>query len=515
MVSRFAAIVGARRRLGRQLWHAPICFHHAPKSPGMTLVKRQIIGGVFWVAVETWGRQVAAIATFILLARLLQPEEFGLAVLAMVGPMILTAPVTRGIPEALIQRPTIDDLHLDSAFWLLVGGGAFLSALLWSLSGVIAWAFGQSMLRDLVQWTSITIVMAAASAVPSAILRRRLEFRLIALRSGCGSVAGGVVGVWMALSGHGVWSLVALQIAKIGVEVGIILVGVRWRPRLRFSWKHCTDLFGFALPVTAQSLWVFVSEELPKVILGALIGPQAVGIYALARRPLDIMTEALITPINAISFPAISRLQSDTRNVNAYFGASVRVANMIVCPAFAGFAAIAPLAIPVIFGAQWAQAVLPAQMLLLLGLWRAIEGVCVFSLMALGYSRIVLGLSIVTTAVTALFVASTAHLGVEAATAALVLSNLPVFPLLLLLAQRFGRIDVWTPLQSLPRILLACGVMFALVTVWRLHAPEALSPLALITTCILIGAAVYGICALAFLRPDVLNASRMLFKMRS
>lgn len=113
----------------------------------MVSIGRKVVSGAAWAAVETWGRQITVLAVFIILARHLGPEAFGLATLSMVAPIILSGVVTRGLPDAIVQRAEIDALHLDSAFWLLVATGLTLSALLWVFAGAIAELFGQPLLE--------------------------------------------------------------------------------------------------------------------------------------------------------------------------------------------------------------------------------------------------------------------------------------------------------------------------------------------------------------------------------
>src|SRR5688500_8802928 len=118
----------------------------------MTSLGARIVGSSVWAAVETWGRQALMIAVFVIVARYLGPEAFGLAALAMVVPIVLAVPVTQGVPEALIQRAEVQPIHFDSAFWLLTVSGTLLAALIWLLAGTIATAFGQPSLADLVRW---------------------------------------------------------------------------------------------------------------------------------------------------------------------------------------------------------------------------------------------------------------------------------------------------------------------------------------------------------------------------
>lgn len=323
----------------------------------MTSIARKIVSGTAWTAAETWTRQVAMFAVFVILARYLDPEAFGLAALAMVAPIILGVPVTRGLPDALIQRPVIEPIHLDSAFWLLTLLGAALSSLVWVFSRPIAVMFGQPLLADLVKWASFIILFQALAAVPCAVLKRQLEFRLLALRTFAGTGVGGAVGIGMAIHGYGVWSLLGMQIAKTLVETIVLLFFGMWRPRLNLSLTRCRELFGFAGPVVGQSLWILINDEIPKVVLGIFLGPYAVGVYALARRPFDLIVEVFIGPLTAVAMPAVARVQDDPKKIGRFFDTTVRLAGLAGFPAFIGFAAVAPVAIPFIFGEQWVSGI--------------------------------------------------------------------------------------------------------------------------------------------------------------
>lgn len=479
----------------------------------MTSIGRKIISGAAWTAVETWGRQAAMFAVFVILARHLGPEAFGLTALAMVAPIILAVPVTKGIPEALIQRAEIEPLHLDSAFWLLSVTGVLLSALIWMFSGVIAAAFGQPLLEDLVRWTSAIVAIQALAAVPTAVLKRQLHFRLFATRTLLGTAAGGTLGIAMAIAGFGMWSLVWMQLAKATVETTVILLGSSWRPRLRYSYARCRDLFGFAGPIVGQSLWNFVNDEMPKVILGTFLGPYAVGIYTLARKPLELLVEVFLGPLMAVTMPALARLQDEPEKIDRFFNTTVRVAGIAGFPAFIGFAAIAPVAVPFIFGQQWTSGIVAVQILMLLGLQRTIDSLCGFTILALGHSGLILKLNMAYTALGMILLTAAAQISLETAIAALVACNLVLLPVFLFLVQRIAHIDVLKPLAIFPRLAIAAGLMFAAVTAWIVGSPAAPQEI-VIAGGIAVGAAVYIAAAIVLVRPDLLNARDVLLRLR-
>ena len=481
----------------------------------MTPIGRRIVDSAVWTAAETWGRQAAMFAVFIVLARLLGAEAFGLAALAMVAPVILAVPVTHGIPDALIQRPDIDPLHFDSAFWLLAALGLALSATIWTSAGMIAAVFRQPLLADLIRWTSIIVAVQSLSAVPGAVLKRQLNFRLFALRTAIATGIAGAVGIVMAIADFGVWSLVVMQIVRAAIEAAVLLVCGEWRPRLRYSYSHCRELFRFAGPLIIQSLWTFVNDEIPKVVLGMFIGPIAVGIYAFARRPLELLTQGFLGPVIAVAMPAVSRVQDSPIKIDRFFDTSVRLAGFAGFPVFVGFAAIAPVAIPFVFGTQWTDAVISVQILMLLGLLRTVDSLCGLTILALGHSGLILKLNMTYTVLATILLLIAAQFSIEATMIALVASNTLLVPIFLHFARRLAQVDVVRPLRLFPSLAAVSVVMFVAVYAWQLYAPAALPEAAVIVCAVLFGAAIYGAGTLLFLRSEVALMRDVLLKLRS
>lgn len=473
---------------------------------------RKIIAGAAWSAFETWGRQLALFAVFIILARYLGPEAFGLATLAMVIPNILCVPVMKGIPEALIQRKEIDADHLNSAFWFLTAIGASLSAIIWACSGLVAALFDQPEIADLIRWASAIVIVQAIGAVPGAYLKRELQFRLFALRTLTGTITGGAVGVTMAIAGYGMWSIVAMQLSRAAVETTVILVGSTWKPGFRYSHGHVRQLLPFATPIIIQSFLSLANNELPKFILGLFIGPTAVGIYAFARRPLDLLNDAFIGPLVTVTMPAVARFQSQPDKIDAFFNASIRATGVIGFPAFIGFAAIAPVAVPLIFGDQWLDAIVVLQIIMLLGAQRTIDSICVYTILALGHSRLILAFDIAYTVIASSLMIIAAQFNLETVTAALVAANLILLPAFLYFARKIANIDVLRPLAIYPRLALAAAFMFAAVTTWFARAPAGISQEAMLALSIAFGAAVYISSAAILLRRVLLEAIELIRK---
>lgn len=474
----------------------------------------RVARGVVWSAAESWTRHLVSFAVAVVLARQLGADDFGLAALAMVAPVILAAPVTTGFPDALIQRPELEPIHTDSVFWLLLGTGFLLSLLVWCCAAPIARALDEPRLAELVRWTSASVLLQAAASVPAAVLRRNLDFRLLALRNTTGTMIGGGLGVALATAGFGVWSLVGMQLGTVAIESAILLGFGQWRPRLRFSPRHCRDLFGFAGPLTLHSLLTLANDELPKVIIGLIVGTPAVGIFAFARRPLEFLTQGFLGPVASVSMPTVSRLQGQPDKIDAFFLKAARMAALVGFPVFIGFAAVASGAVPLLFGEHWAEAVPAVQILMLVGVSRSLESLPGLSLLALGHSRLLLKLALLYTALCLLLVPAAAHFGLAAALAAVLLCNVAMLPIYFVLAERLARVDVLRALAIVPRLAFCVAIMVAAIELLRRVAPASgSSPLQLALEVGIGGAAFLAATALLLPR-DLLSARDVLNRIR-
>jgi O-antigen/teichoic acid export membrane protein len=480
----------------------------------MTSIGRKIVSSTLWSGVEAWAREATVFMVFILLARILGPEPIGLAALAMSVPYILMIPVQHGIPQALVQRQDIEDIHLDSAFWFLLALGALLTGLIWLSAPLLALAFGDPVLTGLIQATSLMVLLASISSVPGAVLARRLNFRLYAFRTMISATIGAVIGLTLALMGYGVWSLVLMYIGRSVVEAVVILVGCGWAPRLRYSHRRCKELFAFAWPVFGQCILAVANTEVPKVTLGLFLGPVAVGIYTLARRPLDLLVNLLIVPLNHVALPSVAQIQTDTARIDRFFDAGVRLSAMICFPAFAGFGAIAPILIPFALGPEWVGAVIPIQILALYGMQRAIGDICGNVLIALGHAQVLFRLQMVNTILGVVLTSAAALISVSAVSAAIAICSFVYLANVLYQTRKAVKIDVGRPLEVMPALLLSTVAMVGFVTIWIHTVPGWMHALPQVAIGIAIGALSYLVVTGLLLRSELLLLWEIMRKVR-
>src|SRR5829696_894578 len=194
-------------------------------------LQQKAVKGIFWSFVQKWGRAGVTTITFVILSRLLAPEAFGLVALATAFTVFIELFLDQGFGSAIVQREKLDPEHLDTAFWLNVLTSILMTGGLIAVSGLLGALFEEPRLASVLRWLSITLILSGLSSTQISILQRKLAFKEFAIRSMVANAVGGIVGVIMAFSGYGVWSLVGQDVASGVVRAIILWRSSDWRPR--------------------------------------------------------------------------------------------------------------------------------------------------------------------------------------------------------------------------------------------------------------------------------------------
>ncbi|HJS50084.1 MAG TPA: lipopolysaccharide biosynthesis protein [Gaiellaceae bacterium] len=352
--------------------------------------------GVFWTATGAWGRQLALFVVIAIQARLLEPTDFGLVAFAAVFVGFTHVIADEGLADALIQRKELERAHLDAAFWTTVGFAVVLTLILAALAVPIAALLGDDELAPVLVVLSLSIPIASTSLVQRAILTRELKFRSLALRSLCGITVGGICGVIAAFSGLGVWSLVIQNLAGVTTGTLVLWRVTDFRPRLTFSSTHCRDLLGFGSNVVGFRLLIYFTRWADELLIGAFLGPAALGFYTVGNRMLRMLIQVTSSLIDRVSFPLYSRLQDKPARLKAAFYKSTSFAALIAFPVFLATAVLAPQVVELFFGAKWADSIPVMQILAFFGLIQVLtylNGTTIKALGKPGWLVIIVGIT--------------------------------------------------------------------------------------------------------------------------
>jgi len=344
----------------------------------------QVARGVAWVSLEKVVTQILGVGTFLVLARILGPVDFGLVAWVAIVAFFTDIFLEQGFAEALIQVRDLEQDHVDAAFWFAASMGILLGAGLYLSAPLISSLVGEPGLKPLLRLLAAAYPIRGLGSVPLALLRRKMAFQRLALRNTFAGVAGAATALGGAFLGAGASSLV-LQTLVTAV-VGTVLLWSKDRPRIhgRFSVARFRELASFGIHVAGFNLANFFSRKLDDLVVGTHLGAVPLGIYSVAYKVMMVIQQLLNSASQQIAFPAFSRMQDDPEGLARKYLAAVRLVAFLGFPAFAIVAVFAPWILRFGPGAQWDAAAPVLRALCLAGAIQTISPLNGVVLMAKG-----------------------------------------------------------------------------------------------------------------------------------
>ncbi|TVQ45338.1 MAG: lipopolysaccharide biosynthesis protein [Gloeocapsa sp. DLM2.Bin57] len=475
-------------------------------------IKTKAIQGAIWSIIQHWGSQAGSFIIFMILARLLTPEDFGLVSLANVFLIFLNIFLEQGLTPALVQREELETEHLDTGFWIQVISGILLFLISLLLAGQLAVIFQQPQLTPILRCFAGLLIINSLGQIPKAILQRDFGFKIMAIRSLIAITISGIVGITMAFSGFGVWSLVGQQLTFESVVVLVMWRAIKWRPQFRFSKKHFQDLFGFSIYVLLYKVVKFFERNSDNLLIGYFLGEVALGYYAIAYRILEVMTQLLVNTINQVSLPVFSRLQKQPEYFRQAFYRVTQLITLIAFPAFLGMLTLAPIVITTLFGEQWSNSVPVMRILTFMGILSSLSFLNLAVFVALGKPDWRLWLSLFNGIFSFLVALLVIDKGIIAVAIAFVVGVYSIFPANLWLLKKLINISWLTYFKQFLTPLLGSSVMVASLYLTTYFLEIWLSPIALLLVCTAVGLLSYPL-TIRLINPQLFQELLSLFSL--
>jgi O-antigen/teichoic acid export membrane protein len=320
-----------------------------------------------WAFVMNWGqRGIATMFTFVL-AAILGPRNFGIVAIALIYIVLIQGLLEQGVSTAIIQRQDLEPEHVDSAFWMNLGWCLVLTGASVAASGWWADANNLPELASVIVVLSLIIPIQGLTIVQQALLQRDSRFKEFGVAMNVGALVGGALGVTLALTGAGVWALVAQQLSSEVTALVLMWVVSDWRPRLRFSTSHARSLLGFSTNVFVANMAGFLNRRADALLMGLFFGPVVVGIYRLADRIVDLLLELTMRPVGLVSLPHFSRLQNDPQRLREAVAACLRATFLLTVPALLVLAACSEQLLALL-GEEWVPGADALKLLCIVGI---------------------------------------------------------------------------------------------------------------------------------------------------
>jgi PST family polysaccharide transporter len=297
------------------------------------------------------------IGSLVVLARLLDPKDFGLVAMVTAFTGVFNLLKDFGLSSAAVQRDRITDEQMSMLFWINMMVGVTLAVLLAAIAPLIASFYHEPQLFWVAVALGADFIFTGASAQHSAILQRQMRFTTLAGIEIGALLAGVSIAITMAVGGFGFWALVGQAVAVPAVTAMSLWAKVRWIPGLPRRRTEIGSMVRFGGTVTLNGLVVYIAYNIEKVLLGRFWGAAALGLYGRAYQLISIPTENLNYSIGGIAFSALSRLQDDRERLKSYFLKGYSLILALTMPITIACGVFADDLIIVLLGPKWMDVV--------------------------------------------------------------------------------------------------------------------------------------------------------------
>jgi O-antigen/teichoic acid export membrane protein len=290
---------------------------------------------------------------FVILAKLLTPEDYGVVGTAMIAIAFCQMFWEAGLGKALIQ---IKESPLEAAqvvFWTNLALGGVIYVLLFVSAPAIAQFFHSPKSAPVLRVLGLQVILASLTSVQQALLVRELDFRRLFWIKLFTAFVPGFFSIPLAFYGQGVWALVAGTLAGQAFNLLLLWTQSTWRPRWHYDAVLARRLFGFGLWIVLESLgaWLIVWGD--SMIVGRYLGVHDLGVYRTGLMMVTLVFGLLLNPIVPIMYPTFSRLQDDLPALSRVFHEVNRVVIAFALPIGTGLFLVGPEMATSLFGNKW------------------------------------------------------------------------------------------------------------------------------------------------------------------
>lgn len=324
--------------------------------------------GVLWTVLQKWAVRLGGLATVAVLARLLGPEDFGVVSIALTVIPVIYLLSDLGFSTYVVQASDASSRVLSTAFWYAATTGVVLAGGLALLAPAIGALFQLPGVIPVLTGLAPAVLLVALASIPTALLRRRLAFRALAIQSFAAAALGQIVAIVVALAGGGVWALVLQLLVNQLVVCVLAWTSARWRPTKEFSRPQFVEMARFGTNVVGVELIALARLWAETAIVVSVLGVAALGFLNIAQRLVQATQDLSAAAILPVSTVAFAQIRSSVERLRSGYLRALEVAYVVVFPVMVFVAVGTPLIIPILFGDQWSKSVVPAQALAIAGI---------------------------------------------------------------------------------------------------------------------------------------------------
>lgn len=315
--------------------------------------KSGVIKSLIYKFIERCGYQGIAFIVQIILARLLDPTDYGMLTLLTIFTQIAQVFVQSGFNTALIQRKDATERDFSSVFYVSLTISVLLYGVLFFASPLIADFYDMPELKGIMRVLALILIPGAFNSIQNAKIAKEMQFKKLMYCTLGAVVISGTVGILMAYLGFGVWALVAQQLSNQVAVCLIMMFVVKWRPKAVFELDRVKVLFSFGWKLLCSNLIDTLYKDLRSLVIGKKYDSGTLGFYNRGKQFPELIINNINGAVQSVMLPALAKHQSDKVRMKSMMRRSIVTSSFIIFPIVMGLAVTAEPLISLILTDKW------------------------------------------------------------------------------------------------------------------------------------------------------------------
>ena len=463
----------------------------------MTSLKQKTVSALIWSSVDRFGQQGVQFIISIILARLLEPKEFGIIAMLSIFMAIAQVFIESGFGSALIQKKDANHIDESSIFYFNIAVGIIMAGILCITAPLISDFYKVPILTKITRVLSLSIIINSFGSIQINILIKKLNFKKQAKISIIAVSLSGIVGIICAYRGLGVWSLAIYSVLGNFLRVSLLWLSNIWRPLFAFSLNSLKTMFSFGSKLLLSGLLSQMVGNLYYAVIGKLYSPADLGFYSRARSLQQRPISSIMSVFGRVMFPAFSKVQDEKYILKEGAKKTLKVYSFIIFPIMIGIIASAKILIVVLITDKWLPCTDYLRLLCIIGMISPISSVNLNILNALGRSDLFLKIEIFKVTMIFIAIVITYRFGIiYMIMGHLILCSIPAIFINSYFTGKFIKYNIWEQLSDIAPYL-CCSIIMG-ISVFMINFIPISSNIAILFSQIIVGIISYLVASRVF-----------------
>jgi O-antigen/teichoic acid export membrane protein len=357
-------------------------------------LKQKTVSGVIWKFLEKFSVQGFMFIQSIIMARLLDPSDYGLVAMVAILNGISAIFIDSGFNNALIRKKDRTALDYSTVCVVNVVMALIMSLFLFLSAPFIASFYNQPILRNIVYLFAIQNIFGILVAVQGAKMTCELQFKKLSVITVVATICSGLFSIVLAYCGWGVYAIVIPGYLTILIRFGLYRYYQHWFPGFKFSKKSFNELFGYGSKILATNLINCIFNNIYPIVIGKKFSAADLGYYSRGQGYASLPSSTVTDVVYSVAFPVLSEIQDDKERLASSYRKMLRVSAFLVFPMMIVLAVLARPAVIVFISSKWEPCVIYLQILCFASMWSPVHSLNLALLQVKGRSDLFLRLEI-------------------------------------------------------------------------------------------------------------------------